>query len=182
MGIEPFVSRFLVDYAPGVDEGEAFRSLQADFGRTVVRPVPAVDVENLRRVSGMPALLACLVALLAVAFLSSALFTTLRRRRRDLAVLRALGFLRHQLGATVLAFATTTVVLAVAVGTPLGIGIGRWAWQRIADSLGSPAPPVVPVPIVLAVAAALLLVAAAVAAAPARSAAATEPALVLRSE
>jgi hypothetical protein len=182
MGIEPFVSRFLVDYAPGVDEGEAFRSLQADFGRTVVRPVPAVDVENLRRVSGMPALLACLVALLAVAFLSSALFTTLRRRRRDLAVLRALGFLRRQLGATVLAFATTTVVLAVAVGTPLGIGIGRWAWQRIADSLGSPAPPVVPVPIVLAVAAALLLVAAAVAAAPARSAAATEPALVLRSE
>jgi len=182
MGIEPFVSRFLVDYAPGVDEGEAFRSLQADFGRTVVRPIPAVDVENLRRVSGMPALLAGLVALLALAVLSSALVTTLRRRRRDLAVLRTLGFLRRQLGAAVLAFATTTVVLGVAVGAPLGIGIGRWAWQLIADSLGTPAPPVIPVPIVVGLGAALLLVAAAVAAVPARSAAATEPALALRSE
>ncbi len=182
LGIEPFVSRYLVDYVPGADDRAAFRSLQRDFGRTVVRPVPAVDVENLRRVRGMPGLLAGLVALLALAVLSSALVTTLRKRRRDLAVLRALGFLRSQLGGAVLAFAFTTVVLAVAVGAPLGVGIGRWAWQLVADSLGTPAGPVIPVPVVVLIAPLLLLVAAVVAAGPARSAAATEPAIVLRSE
>ncbi len=182
LGVDPFVNRFLVDYAEGVDEREAYRSLQADFGRTVVRPLHAVDVENLRRVSAIPTVLAGLVAALAVAVLTSALVTTLHRRRRDFAVLRTLGFLRRQVGVAVLAFAATTVVLAVAVGTPLGIAIGRWSWRLVADSLGTPAPPVVPVLVVALAAPLTLLVAAVVAAAPARSASATEPALVLRSE
>jgi hypothetical protein len=182
LGAEAVVSRFAVDYAEGVDEEEAYRSLQADFFRTVLRPITAVDVENLRRVGGLPAVLAGVVAVLALAVLAHAIVTTMRRRRRDLAVLRTLGFLRRQLGAAVLVFAATTVVLAVVVGAPLGIGVGRWAWQLVADSLGTPAPPVVPVLVVALVAPLTFLVAAAVAAAPARSAAATEPALVLRSE
>jgi hypothetical protein len=182
LGAEPFVTRFAVDYAEGVDEDEAYRSLQADFFRTVLRPVPAVDVENLRRVGGLPGVLAGVVAVLALAVLAHAVITTLRRRRRDLAVLRTLGFLRRQLGAAVLAFAATTVTLAVAIGAPLGIAIGRWAWGLVADSLGSPAPPVVPVLVVALVAPLTLLVAVAVAAGPARSAADTGPALVLRSE
>jgi len=182
LGAEPFVTRFAVDYADGVDEQEAFRSLQADFFRTVLRPVPSVDVENLRRVSGLPAVLAGVVTVLALAVLAHAIVTTLRRRRRDLAVLRTLGFLRRQLGVAVFAFAATTVALAVAIGAPIGIGIGRWAWRLVADSLGTPAPAVVPVLLVVLVGPLTLLVAAAVAAAPARSAAETEPALVLRSE
>jgi hypothetical protein len=182
LGGTTFIHRFAVEYTSGVDEEAAYRSLQADFGRTVLRPVPAVDVENLRRVGSMPALLAALVGALALAVLAHALVTTLRRRRRDLAVLRTLGFLRRQLGAAVLAFAATTVGLAVVVGAPIGIGIGRWSWQLVADSLGSPAPPVVPVLVVVLVGPLTLLVAAAVAAAPARSAATTEPAVILRSE
>jgi hypothetical protein len=182
LGADPVVSRFVVDYAAGVDEEEAYQSLQADFFRTVLRPIPAVDVENLRRVGGLPAMLAGLVAVLALAVLAHAIVTTLRRRRRDLAVLRTLGFLRRQLGSAVLAFAATTVALAVAIGAPIGIGVGRWAWQLIADSFGTPAPPVVPVGVVALVGPILLLVAIAVAAAPARSAATTEPAHVLRSE
>jgi hypothetical protein len=182
LGVEPFVARFAVDYAEGVDEQVAYESLQEDFFRTVLRPVSAVDVENLRRVGGLPVVLAAVVGGLALAVLAHAIVTTLRQRRKDLAVLRTLGFLRRQLGIAVLAFAGTTVVLAVAVGAPLGIGIGRWVWQLVADSFGSPAPPVVPVAVVVLVAPVTMLVAAAVAAAPARSAAGTEPALVLRSE
>jgi putative ABC transport system permease protein len=182
LGAEPFVSRFAVDYADGVDEGEAYRSLQADFYRTVLRPVTAVDVGNLRRVGGLPAVLAGVVGALALAVLAHAIVITLRRRRRELAVLRTLGFLRRQLGASVLVFAAATVAAAVAIGAPLGVAVGRWAWRLIAESMGSPAPPVVPVLVVALVAPLMLLVAAAVAAGPARSAAATEPALVLRSE
>jgi hypothetical protein len=182
MGIEPFVSKFLVDYANGADEGAAYQSLQRDFGRTVLRRMNAVDVENLRRVSGLPAALAVLVGGLALAVLAHALVTTLRRRRRDLAVLRTVGFLRLQLAVAMVAFAGTIVVLAVAVGAPIGVAVGRVAWRLVAESLGTPAPAVLPVPVLLLVAPLTLLVALAVAAQPARAAAATEPALVLRSE
>jgi predicted lysophospholipase L1 biosynthesis ABC-type transport system permease subunit len=182
MGIEPFVNMFLVDYARGADEEKAYRSLQRDFGRTVLRRLNALDVENLRRVSGMPVALAALVGGLALAVLAHALVTTLQRRRRDLAVLRTVGFLRRQLGVSMVAFAGTTVVLGVLVGAPLGVAAGRVAWRLVADSLGTPAPAVLPVPVLILVAPLTLLVALVVAAAPARSAAATEPALVLRSE
>jgi ABC-type lipoprotein release transport system permease subunit len=182
LGSAPFVRQFVVVYAEGVDEEEAFRSLQADFGRTVLRPVPAADVESLRRVGGLPVALATVVGTLALAALAHALMTTVRRQRRDLAVLRALGFLRRQLGTAVLAFAATTVVLAIVVGGPLGIALGRWSWRLVADSLGTPAEPVVPVAVVALVLPVTLLVAAAAAILPARSAAATEPATVLRSE
>jgi hypothetical protein len=182
LGSAPFVRQFVVVYAEGVDEEEAYRSLQADFGRTVLRPVSAVDVESLRRVGGLPVALATVVGTLALAALAHALLTTVRRQRRDLAVLRALGFLRRQLGTAVLAFAATTVVLAIVVGGPLGIALGRWSWRLVADSLGTPAEPVVPVAVVALVLPVTLLVAAAAAVLPARSAAATEPATVLRSE
>lgn len=93
--------------------------MQADFGRTVLHPVSAVDVErSLRRVGGLPVAVATVVGTLALAALAHALMTTVRRQRRDLAALRALGFLRRQLGMAVLAFAATTVVLAIVVGGP----------------------------------------------------------------
>ncbi|CAN5444491.1 hypothetical protein BH18ACT1_BH18ACT1_13550 [soil metagenome] len=119
---------------------------------------------------------------LPVAKADEALVTTLGRRRRELAVLRTLGFLRRQLRTSVVAFATTTVVLAIAVVPPLGIGIGRWAWRLVAESLGTPAGPVVPADVVALILPVTLLVALAVAALPARAAASTDPATVLRGE
>jgi len=58
------------------------------------------DVENLSRVSALPALLAGLVTLLGIGATVHATVTTVRRRRRELAVLRGLGFVRRRLSAT----------------------------------------------------------------------------------
>jgi ABC-type lipoprotein release transport system permease subunit len=182
LGAVPLVSNFLVDYAEGADEEEAFRSLRADFGRTVLRPVNAISVENLRRISALPTVLAALVAGLALAALAHSLVSGLRRRRGDLAVLRTVGFLRRQLGMTVLAFATTTVMLAAVAGLPVGVALGRWAWREVAESLGTPAEPMVPLAVVALVLPAALLVAYAAAALPARAAARTRPAQALRAE
>lgn len=173
---------FLVDYAPGVDADAAFASLQADWGRQVARPRPAVDVENLRRVSGLPVAFSALLAVVAVVTLGHTLVTSVRRRSRDLAVLKALGFAGRQVSATVAWQATTLMVVALAIGLPLGVAAGRWGWTVVADGIGAPAPAVTPVVVVLAGVPVALAVAGLASAYPARRAARTRPAVALRAE
>ena len=173
--------QFLVEYAPEVDRQAADASLRRDFGRTVLRTAVPDEVENLRRVSGLPFLLAALLAILGAATLGHLLVTSVRRRRRDLAVLKTLGFVRRQVSATVAWQATTLAALALLVGLPLGVAAGRWAWLLVNAGLGSAAGPVTPVLVLVAVPI-TVLAANLVAALPARAAAATRPAVVLRSE
>jgi hypothetical protein len=179
---DAFPNQFLVEYASGADEAAAVASLRRDFGRTVLRAWTPVEVHNLGRVRGLPFLLAALLAVLGVATLGHLLVTSVRRRRRDLAVLKAVGFVRGQVSATVAWQATTLATLAVLIGVPLGVAAGRWAWLLVNRGLGTPAGPVMPTLAVLAVVLATVLGANLVAALPARSAAATRPAVVLRSE
>jgi hypothetical protein len=174
--------QFLVEYAPAVDRQAAYASLRRDFGPTVLRAAPPEEVENLRRVSGLPFLLAALLAVLGAATLGHLLVTSVRRRRRDLAMLKTLGFVRRQVSATVAWQATTLATLALLIGLPLGVAAGRWAWLALNAGLGSAAGPVTPALAVLAVVPVTVLVANLVAALPARAAAATRPAVVLRSE
>jgi ABC-type lipoprotein release transport system permease subunit len=110
------------------------------------------------------------------------LVTSVRRRRRDLAVLKTLGFVRGQVGAAIVWQATTFAVVALGLGLPLGVAAGRWAWQLAAASLGVDSAPVVSLAAMLAVAAGTVLAANLVAAVPGRAASRLRPAVALRSE
>jgi ABC-type lipoprotein release transport system permease subunit len=173
---------FLVEYAPGADPEAAFQSLRRDFGRIVLRPLDNEEVNNLVRVGGLPYVLAGLLALLGVGTIAHTLVSSIRHRRRDLAVLKTLGFVRGQVRATVAWQATGFAALAVVAGIPLGVAAGRWAWVLVNQGLHSLAGPVTPILAVLAIVPATVVMANLVAALPARSAAATRPAVVLRSE
>jgi predicted lysophospholipase L1 biosynthesis ABC-type transport system permease subunit len=59
-----------------------------------------------------------------------------RRRRRELALLKTLGMTRRQVRAIVAWQTTVTLVIAAGAGLPLGLALGRWAWQAFAGSLG----------------------------------------------
>jgi hypothetical protein len=175
-------TQFVIEYVPGVDPAAAYASLRRDFGPTVLRGLPPDEVENLRRVSGLPVLLAALLGLLGAATLGHLLVTVIRRRRRDLGVLKTIGFVRGQVAATVAWQATTLALLALLVGLPLGLVAGRWAWLLLNRDLHSLAGPVTPTIALLVAVPVTMLVANLVAALPARAAAATRPAVVLRSE
>jgi putative ABC transport system permease protein len=152
--------------------GDLSVSLSTDFG----------DAANLHRIINLPFVLAGVLALLSAATLTNILLTAVRRRARDLAVLRTLGFVGRQVRAAVVWQATTLVLIALLVGIPLGIAAGRWLWTTFANQLGYvPEPAVHLVPILLTIPAALLL-GNLIAAFPARAAARTQPALVLRTE
>jgi FtsX-like permease family len=175
-------SSFFVRLDPTTDRQRAIAQLERDFPNTVVFPLKQPDLTNLERVGYLPGLLAGLVALLALGTVTHALVTSVRRRRRDLAMLKTLGFTRGQVSQTVAWQATTFALVAALAGLPVGIATGRWAWRLVADQLGVVAGPVVPPVAALAIIAGALLVANLAAAGPGWVAARIRPAAVLRSE
>ena len=128
---------FLVKFGPGLDR----IAEQARLARAV-EPIPAhfqARPEDLIQLSHGGGLLLALVALLsglALAMLLHALVTSVRARERDFGVLRALGFTRYQMRATVAWQVVTLVAGALAVGLPLGSVFGRWVWLAFARQLG----------------------------------------------
>lgn len=177
-------SSVLVRLAPGADLGAVVDEL-GDRLETPVFPITQgrpTDIVNFGRVESTPYVLGAILAALSAATLAHLLASAVRRRRRELAILKTLGFVRGQVRATVAWQATTLVAVALAVGVPLGIAAGRWAWTLFADGLGVVVVPRVPGVAVGAVVVLALVVANLVAAAPAHLAARTRPALVLRSE
>lgn len=140
------------------------------------------EIDRIRQIDRLPLALALFVVTVAMVAVGFALVTAVRRRRRDLAVLKTLGFRRRQVRATVAWHATTIAVVALAVGVPLGLLVGRFTWRSVADELGVSTDPTLPLLAMVALLPAALLAVNLVAAVPARRAANTRPAVVLRSE
>jgi ABC-type lipoprotein release transport system permease subunit len=104
------------------------------------------------------------------------------RRRRDLALLRTLGFTGRQLLAAVAWQASVAGVIGAVVGIPLGVLIGRWLWTLFANNIYAVPHPTVPALGLLLIAASTLVLANVVAAMPGRRAARTSAAQVMRGE
>jgi len=181
---------FLLRYQPGTDLPRAASYLQAAVTRAgcpkglclVTSDQRPSDIQDYTGVRDTPLLLGAVLGLLAVGTLSHALLAGVRRRYRDLALLKTLGLLRSQLLRVVFWEATTLAAAALAVGVPLGVLAGRWAWVEFADSAGVASQADVPVPVVLLAVPATLLVANLIAAGPGWTAARIPAATVLRSE
>ena len=144
-------------------------------------PATPTDLVNFGRVQDLPLLLGTALSLLALVTIVHLLLTSVRRRRRDFAVLRSIGLTRRQVRSAISWQAGTLTAAALGLGIPLGILGGRVAWRLFAGQLGILPVVVLPFILVLVVPAALLL-AVAVAAVPGESAARTRPAEILRSE
>src|SRR6185369_7456364 len=103
-----------------------------------------------------------------VVSLGLALVSSVRHRRRDLALLKSLGFTRRQVGGAVTWQAIATGIVALVVGVPVGVALGRWAWTAFARELDVVPQPDVPALTIAAVVVLTLVVAVIVAIVPAR--------------
>jgi hypothetical protein len=140
---------------------------------------PPTKIRDLERVRVVPGAMAGVLALVAVAALANLLVTSVHERRRELALLRTLGFSGQQLRATVSWHASVIALTALAVGAPLGIVLGRVIWRWFADGLHAVAPAETPWMWLVVVLVATVVLANVVAAIPGRSAARTSPAEIL---
>jgi hypothetical protein len=144
-------------------------------------PRRPVEVTRLRQTNWFPGAIAGLLAFLAIAAVGHALVAGTRRRRRELALLKTLGFERGQVRGAIAFQATALATGSLLVGVPLGLLAGQAIWRAIANGLGVADVVVVPVLVPMLVPV-VLLVMNAVAFFPARAAARMPPAVALRSE
>lgn len=172
----------LVRLRPGVRTRAFLAHYQLPGGTNRYLPNKPSDLRDLERVGGLPSVVAGALALVAVGTLGHVLLTSVRRRRREFAVLKTLGFVRRQVAGAMAWQASVLAVLAALIGVPLGLVAGRWAWIVFAYRLGVPARPVLPIGAALAVLPATVLLANVVAAGPAWLAGRTQPAVVLRTD
>jgi hypothetical protein len=181
---------FLLRYRPGTD----LRAAATQVSRATIRAgcPPGLclvttdqrpgDIQNYAGVRDTPLALGAVLVLLAVGTLAQVLVTGVRRRRRDLAMLKTLGLLRSQLLRVVSWQAIALAAAALLVGLPLGLLAGRWAWLLFAGSAGVGSQADVPAPLVLLVIPVTLILAVLLAVVPGWTAARIRPALILRSE
>lgn len=148
-------------------------------GGTEQRPA---DITNASAMGRAPATLAAMLAVTAVVALALTVGVSARRRRRDLAVMKALGFTRRQLAATVAWQATVSMGAAVVIGSGLGVVLGRSLWRLFAQQLDVVPTPSVPVLLIAAIGSALIIAANGVAAPVAWVAGRVPASTVLRAE
>jgi FtsX-like permease family len=171
--------------------GASVRSLQrianetsttANFGVSLVPVQRPAEIVNYRSLGTTPAILGAALGVGAAVALGLTLVASVRRRRRDLALLKTLGFTQRQLAATVAWQSSVAVIVGIVVGVPLGIVLGRFMWDLFAREISAVPAPSVPAFTVVLIAVGALVLANLVAAVPGRIAAKTPTAVLLRAE
>ncbi len=151
-------------------------------GMYQIHPVLAAALVNDAQMGDQPLTLAVVLAAAMILSVWATIQASTRRRRRDLAMMKALGMTRRQIRAIVLWQSSTTLVISAVVGLVLGWVAGHLVWSAYTSSLGVPA--VTALPLGVALVGLLILVVAgdALAALPAALAARAPSASLLRSE
>jgi hypothetical protein len=173
---------FLVRATPGPTGRAALADLAREYPSQVTFPRPPTNLVNFGQAVNFPLLFGLVLLLFGVATLLHVLVVSVVRRRREVGLLRALGFVRRQVAFSVSWQTTTTALVGIVVGVPAGIAAGRAVWKVFAHNLGVPAVPVVIIWVIAAIVAGTLLVANALAIGPALAAARARPASLLTVE
>jgi hypothetical protein len=135
-----------IELADGVNADQFLASIDTDERRSwnrngfepfvyprPVRPSAIADVASMRR---LPIALGGVFALAMTVGLTTGIAGATRARRRELAILGALGCTPRQLVTSVRWHALTVVSIALLVGVPLGMVVGRMLYRDFAVDLG----------------------------------------------
>lgn len=161
--------------------GDALGDPSLAVEAVIVSPEPS-RLAELRQVRRLPLLLAAFLGVLAIGAVGHALATAVRRRRHDIAVLRALGVTRWQCRAMVITQATLLALFGLVVGVPAGVALGQTLWRVVADNTPVDYVPPLAVWLLIVIAPAALLLANLLAAWPSQRAASIRAGHVLRTE
>jgi len=154
--------------------------MQRQYASTLTPAGVPTDLVNFGQAVNFPLLLAVTLALFGAAVLAHLLLVSVARRRREVAVLKVLGFVRIQVGAAVCWQSVTIAVVGVVLGVPIGTAVGRLVWRAFASNLGVVPVDIAPVRLILLFAIGVLVAGCLLAFVPATLAARTRPAVALR--
>ena len=173
----------MVRYADGVDQLRTFNAVEEALGSyDAFETSDRHGVVGLGQIRLVPVLLLLGLLALVAAAVAHVLLVSVAGHRRDIAVLRAMGFTSSQSGAAVAVHASVLALAACAIGIPLGVLLGRAAWNRIAEELSVVPRPMAPFAQLALLTVALLVIANAASAVPAARAVRLRPAAALRTD
>ena len=124
----------LVSTTPGADVAAVIDRLGAQGAQVgpgpIIAPKERAELSELRT---LPLYLAGFLAILGVGAVAHTLASTARRRRHDVAMLRALGMRPRDSSAIVFVQAGAIGLVGLAIGLPLGLALGRVVWRTVAN-------------------------------------------------
>ena len=137
---------------------------------------------NFGEAVNFPLIFGAMLAVFGAATLVHLLAVSVSRRRREVGLLKALGFVNGQVASAVVWQATTLALIGVVIGTPVGIVVGQSVWKAFAGNLGVVPVAVVQVWLMVALVAGVLVVANLLAVVPALVATRSRPGELLRTQ
>ena len=173
----PEQRRCQVGFANGQDFVVLARAAQGPVGRAALaryvardratRPTIPTSLVNFGEAVNFPLIIGLVLTVFGVATLLHLVVVSVVRRRREMGLLKALGFVKAQVAATVLWQASTVALVGIVIGIPLGIIVGRVVWNAFAINLGAVPVATVPGSTIVVLALGVLVVANALAVIPA---------------
>jgi hypothetical protein len=157
----------LVQFVPG-PKGQAAVNYYLDHYQAIAEPaITPISLVNFGEAVNFPLIFGAILAVFGAATLLHLLVVSVSRRRRDVGLLKAIGFVNGQVASSVLWQSTTLAMIGVIVGVPLGIVVGQSVWTAFANNLGVIPVSVVPYWLIAILAAAVLAAANVIAVTPA---------------
>jgi len=145
-------------------------------------PITPTSLVNFGEAVNFPLIFGGMLAVSGAATLVHLLVVSVSRRRREIGLLKALGFVNGQIVACVAWQATTLAVVGIVVGVPLGTVLGREVWSAFANNLGVVPVSVVELWLLAAIVLGILVAANLLAVAPALAARRSKPQELLRAQ
>lgn len=172
----------LATVAPGPHQQAVINHYLDTYQSIAATPLAPTSLINFGEAVNFPLIFGAILALFGAATLVHLLIVSVSRRRREIGLMKVLGFVNSQVGSSVAWQATTLAFVGVVVGVPLGIVAGHAAWSAFSDNLGAVPDTIVPVLLMVGLVAGVLVVANLIAIPSALSAARCKPEQLLRTQ
>jgi len=170
----------LVRFVAG-PQGEAAINHYLDaYQSTTALAITPSSLINFGEAVNFPLIFGAMLAVVGAATLAHLLVVSVSRRRREIGLLKVLGFVNRQVAAAVAWQTMTLALIGIIVGVPLGVVVGRATWKAFANNLGAVPVSIVPIWLVVVLVAGVIVVANLLAIGPALVAMRSKPATLLR--
>jgi hypothetical protein len=170
----------LVSVVPGPRGQAAVNHYLDRYPSDTALAITPMSLINFGEAVNFPLLFGAVLALFGAATLLHLLVVSVSRRRREVGLLKVVGFVNRQVASTVAWQSTTLAVAGIVIGVPVGIVVGRAVWLAFANNLGAVPVSVVPVWLIGLLIAAVVVGANLIALAPALVATRSKPRDLLR--
>ena len=170
----------LASFVSGPRGQAAIKHYLDEAAANATLPNTPTSLINFGEAVNFPLIFGVMLAVFGAATLLHLLVVSVTRRRREVGLLKVLGFVNAQVASAVSWQSTTLALVGIVIGVPLGVVVGQAVWRAFANNLGVVPVSVVPIWLIAVLVVGVLVVANLLAVTPALVATRSKPSDLLR--